>query len=49
MEKRKRGRPKATKPRVRLSVRVKPETREKLSADGINLGRLIDDIIAKRK
>lgn len=39
------GRPKTSEPRVRLSVRVRPNTKKYITDSGINAGRLLDDYI----
>ena len=42
------GRPKAREPRVRISVRVKPRTKEIIREQHINAGRVLDEVIKER-
>lgn len=42
------GRPKARNARVRISVRVKPRTKEIIREQRINAGRVLDEVIKER-
>lgn len=42
------GRPKVREPRVRISVRVKPRTKEIIREQHINAGRVLDEVIKER-
>lgn len=42
------GRPKVREPRVRISVRVKPRTKEIIREQRINAGRVLDEVIKER-